>query len=136
MDSSGGLEGVETGPSEAWASRPADLPRHWLGETEDAPEELLQSEPADPAGHWLGETEDALREPRSRERRPVGLQLRLGPQGPGQVSQLIWRGIGSEGLRMPPRSCRAPSRAGRGGLSTSTAGRVRRGSEGVGVPAR
>ncbi len=62
MDSGGGLEGVEAGPSEAWASKPADLLRHWLGETEDAPEELLQSEPADPAGHWLGETEDAPRE--------------------------------------------------------------------------
>ncbi len=62
MDSGGGPEGVEAGPSEAWASRPADLLRHWLGETEDAPEELLQNEPADPAGHWLGETEDAPRE--------------------------------------------------------------------------
>jgi hypothetical protein len=92
MDSGGGLEGVEAGPSEAWASRPADLPRHLLGETEDAPEELLQSEPADPAGHWLGETEDAPRE------------LLLTAEGPG------W--------------------------STSTTGRVQRGSEGAGVPAQ
>ena len=57
-----GQPGAEAGHSETWASRPADLPRHWLGETEDAPEELLQSEPADPAEHWLGETEDAPRE--------------------------------------------------------------------------
>ncbi len=63
MDSGGGLEGVEAGHSEAWASRPADLPRHRLGETEDAQEELLQSESADPAEHWLGETKDAPREP-------------------------------------------------------------------------
>ena len=41
VDPGGWPEGVEAGPSEAWASRPADLPRHWLGETEDAPEELL-----------------------------------------------------------------------------------------------
>jgi hypothetical protein len=62
VDSGGWPGGVEAGPSEAWASRPADLARHRLGETEDAPEELLQSEPADLAGHWLGETEDAPKE--------------------------------------------------------------------------
>jgi hypothetical protein len=38
------------------------------------------------------------------------LQSRLGTQRPGQAGQLTWRGIGSEGPRMPPRSCRAPSR--------------------------
>ncbi len=54
--------GVEAGHSEAWASEPADLARHWLGETKDAPEELLQSEPADLARHWLRETEDAPEE--------------------------------------------------------------------------
>ena len=62
VDSGGWPERVGAGHSEAWASKPADLARHWLGETEDAPEELLQSEPADPAEHWLGETEDAPRE--------------------------------------------------------------------------
>jgi hypothetical protein len=62
VDSGGWPGGVEAGPSEAWASRPADLARHRLGETEDAPEELLQSEPADLARHWLGETEDAPKE--------------------------------------------------------------------------
>jgi hypothetical protein len=40
-------------------------------------------------------------------------ESRLGTQRPGQASQLTWRGIGSERPRMPPRSCRAPSR-GRG----------------------
>ncbi len=53
MDSGGWPGGVEAGRSEAWASKPADLARHWLGETEDAPEELLQSELADLARHWL-----------------------------------------------------------------------------------
>ncbi len=62
VDSGGWPGGVEAGHSEAWASKPADLARHWLGETEDAPEELLQSEPADLARHWLGETEDAPKE--------------------------------------------------------------------------
>ncbi len=41
VDSSGWPKRVEAGHSEAWASKPADLARHWLGETEDAPEELL-----------------------------------------------------------------------------------------------
>ncbi len=62
VDSSGWPGGVEAGHSEAWASEPADLARHWLRETEDAPEELLQSEPADLASHWLRETEDAPKE--------------------------------------------------------------------------
>jgi hypothetical protein len=86
MDSGGGLEDVEAGPSEAWASKPADPAGHWLGETEDAPRELLltaqepgekagrpgveaghsevwASEPADLERHWLGGTEDASKEP-------------------------------------------------------------------------
>ncbi len=62
VDSGGRPGGVQAGHSEAWASKPADLARHWLGETEDAPKELLQSEPADLARHWLGETEDAPKE--------------------------------------------------------------------------
>jgi hypothetical protein len=62
VDSGGWPGGVEAGHSEAWASKPADLARHWLGETEDAPEKLLQREPADLARHWLGETEDAPKE--------------------------------------------------------------------------
>jgi hypothetical protein len=62
VDSGGRPGGVEAGHSEAWASKPADLARHWLGETEDASEELLQSEPADLVRHWLGETEDAPKE--------------------------------------------------------------------------
>jgi hypothetical protein len=62
VDSDGWPGGVEAGHSEARASKPADLARHWLGETEDAPEELLQSEPADLARHWLRETEDAPKE--------------------------------------------------------------------------
>ncbi len=62
MDSGGRPGGVEAGHSEAWASKPADLARHWLGETENASEELLQSEPADLARHWLGETKDAPKE--------------------------------------------------------------------------
>ncbi len=62
VDPSGWPEGVEAGPSEAWASRPADLPRHCPGETGDAPEELLQSKPADLVRHWSGETEDASEE--------------------------------------------------------------------------
>jgi hypothetical protein len=39
-------------PWEAWASEPADLTRHWLGETEDAPEGLLciVQEPEEEAG--------------------------------------------------------------------------------------
>ena len=41
VDSGGWLGGVEAGHTEAWASKPADLARHWLGETEDASEELL-----------------------------------------------------------------------------------------------
>ena len=49
--------------------------------------------------------------PRSRGRRPVNLESRLGTQRLGQVSQLTWRGIGSERPRMPPRSCRAPPRS-------------------------
>jgi hypothetical protein len=40
VDSGGWPGGVEAGHSEAWASRPADLERHWLGGTEDASEEL------------------------------------------------------------------------------------------------
>jgi hypothetical protein len=62
VDSRGWPGGVEAGHSEAWVSKPADLARHWLRETEDAPEELLQSEPADLARHWLGETGDAPKE--------------------------------------------------------------------------
>jgi hypothetical protein len=38
MDSRGSPEGVEARHSEAWASEPADLERHWLRETEDAPD--------------------------------------------------------------------------------------------------
>ena len=48
---------------------------------------------------------------RSRERRPVDLESRLGTQRPGQASQMTWRGIGSERPRMPRRSCCAPSRS-------------------------
>jgi hypothetical protein len=62
VDSGGWQGGIEAGPSEAWASRPADLAGHRLGETENAPEELLQSESADLARNWLGETEDASEE--------------------------------------------------------------------------
>ncbi len=43
VGSSGWPERVEAGHSEAWASKPADLARHWLGETEDAPTELLRT---------------------------------------------------------------------------------------------
>ncbi len=43
MDSGGSPEGVEARHLEAWASEPADLERHWLGETEDASEELLRT---------------------------------------------------------------------------------------------
>jgi hypothetical protein len=52
VDSGGWLERVEAGHSEAWASEPADLARHWLGETKDAPEELLRTvqEPGEEAG--------------------------------------------------------------------------------------
>jgi hypothetical protein len=52
VDPSGWPEGVEAGHSEAWASEPADLARHWLGETEDVPEELLHTvqEPGEEAG--------------------------------------------------------------------------------------
>jgi hypothetical protein len=111
VDSGGRPGGVEAEHSEAWASKPADLERHWLGETEDAPKELLRTvqepgeeagqprveaghseawarEPADLARHWLRETEDA--------------------------------------------SVHRPG-AGRGGRSTSTTGRVKQGSEGAGV---
>jgi hypothetical protein len=42
-DSSGWSEGVKAVHSEAWADEPADLARHWLGETKDAPEELLST---------------------------------------------------------------------------------------------
>jgi hypothetical protein len=50
--SGGSPEGVEARHSEAWASEPADLERHWLGETEDASEELLRTvqEPGEEAG--------------------------------------------------------------------------------------
>jgi hypothetical protein len=80
-----GSERTEDAPEELLQSEPADLARHWLGETEDAPKELLRtvqepgeeagrprveaghseawaSEPADLARHWLGETEDASEE--------------------------------------------------------------------------
>ncbi len=52
MDSSGWPGGVEAGHSEAWASDPADLARHWLGETEDDSGELLRTvqEPEEEAG--------------------------------------------------------------------------------------
>jgi hypothetical protein len=52
VDSGGWPERVEAGHSEAWASEPADLVRHWLGETEDASEELLRSaqEPQEEGG--------------------------------------------------------------------------------------
>jgi hypothetical protein len=77
VDSGGRPGGVEAGHSEAWPSKPADLARHWLRETEVAPEELLQSEPVDLARHWLGKTEDASEElPHTvqwRGRRPVDL---------------------------------------------------------------
>jgi hypothetical protein len=43
VDSGGSPERVEARHSEAWASGPADLERHWLGETEDASEELLHT---------------------------------------------------------------------------------------------
>ncbi len=36
MYSSGWPERIEARHSEAWASEPANLERHWLGETEDA----------------------------------------------------------------------------------------------------
>jgi hypothetical protein len=62
VDSGGPPGGVKAGHSNAWASKPADLARHWLGETEDASEELLQSEPADLARYWLRETKDASEE--------------------------------------------------------------------------
>jgi hypothetical protein len=50
--SGGSPEGVEARHSEAWASEPADLERHWLGETKDASEELLRTvqEPGEEAG--------------------------------------------------------------------------------------
>ncbi len=47
---------------------------------------------------------------RSRERKLVDLESRLGTQRPGRAGQLTWRGIGSERPRMPQRSCCAPSR--------------------------
>ena len=52
LDSGGWLGGVEAGHSEAWASKPADLARHWLGETEDVLKELLRTvqEPEEEAG--------------------------------------------------------------------------------------
>jgi hypothetical protein len=66
VDSGGWLEKVEAGHSEAWASKPADLERHWLGVTEDAPEELLCTvqEPGEEAGRPRpqGESCEALRE--------------------------------------------------------------------------
>jgi hypothetical protein len=40
VDSGGWPGGIEAGPSEAWTSRPADLERHWLGETKYASKEL------------------------------------------------------------------------------------------------
>jgi hypothetical protein len=45
MDSGGSPEGVEARHLEAWASEPADLERHWLGEIKDASEELLRTVP-------------------------------------------------------------------------------------------
>ncbi len=55
MDSGGLPEGVKARHSEAWASEPADLERHWLGEIEDASEELLRTvqEPGEEAGRPL-----------------------------------------------------------------------------------
>jgi hypothetical protein len=52
MDYGGSPEGVEARHSEAWASEPAELERHLLGETEDASEELLCTvqEPGEEAG--------------------------------------------------------------------------------------
>jgi hypothetical protein len=52
VDSGGWLERVEAGHLKAWASEPADLASHWLGETEDAPEELPHTiqEPEEEAG--------------------------------------------------------------------------------------
>ncbi len=66
LDSSGWPGGVEAGHSEAWASKPADLARHWLGETEDAPKELLRTVqgPGEEAGRprLQGESGKAPRE--------------------------------------------------------------------------
>ncbi len=57
---------VEAGHSEAWASKPADLARHWLGETEDASEELPRTVqgPGEEAGRprLQGESSEAPRE--------------------------------------------------------------------------
>ncbi len=52
VDSGGSPERVEARHSKAWASKPADLERHWLKETEDALEELLRTvqEPGEEAG--------------------------------------------------------------------------------------
>ncbi len=70
VDSGGWQGGVEAGHSEAWASEPADLERHWLGGTEDAPKELLLTaqesgeeagRPTVEAGHseaWVSEPAD------------------------------------------------------------------------------
>jgi hypothetical protein len=52
VNSSGWSEGVEARHTEAWASKPVDLARHWLGDSEDVPEELLGTaqEPEEEAG--------------------------------------------------------------------------------------
>jgi hypothetical protein len=60
VDPVGWPEGVKAGHSEAWASEPADLARHWLGETEDV-------------------LEGCCAPSRSRERRPVDLDHRESP---------------------------------------------------------
>jgi hypothetical protein len=66
VDSGGWPERVEARHSEAWASKPADLARQWLRETEDAPEELLRiiQEPEEEAGQPRpqGESSEAPRE--------------------------------------------------------------------------
>jgi hypothetical protein len=52
VDSGGWPESVGARHSEAWASKSADLARHWLRETKDAPEELLRiiQEPEEETG--------------------------------------------------------------------------------------
>ncbi len=61
-----GRPGVEAGHSEAWASEPADLEKHWLGGTEDASKELPRTVqgPGEEAGRprLLGESGEAPRE--------------------------------------------------------------------------
>ncbi len=75
MDSGGRPGGVEAGHSEAWASKPADLERHWLGETEDAPKELLRTvqEPGEEAG-----------QPRVEAGHSEAWARELADQGPGE----------------------------------------------------